>query len=63
MGGACSPRSALGKKAKRRHPIAKLKGNWSPEEDERLRMCAPTHPNLAFDGGINLWQSRWWQLT
>lgn len=28
-----------GQRKKRRHPIARVKGNWLPDEDERLRAC------------------------
>ena len=41
LDGLLTPLSGSAKK-KRRHPVAKLKGNWQPDEDERLIACVCT---------------------
>lgn len=36
---------------KRQHPIARVRGNWLPEEDEKLRRCVsgwPSHINPPY---------------
>ena len=41
LDGLLTPLSGSAKK-KRRHPVARLKGNWQPDEDERLIACVCT---------------------
>ncbi|CAL5222836.1 g5260 [Coccomyxa viridis] len=41
-GAAGSGRDSSSQRKKRRHPVARVKGNWLPEEDERLRALVKT---------------------
>ena len=44
-GAAGSGRDSSSQRKKRRHPVARVKGNWLPEEDARLRAyVVPRHP-------------------